>query len=66
MGDSKFLCSKYDSRADQEANEIDSWEWDHSCNTRNVTANGKCLEEVDTFEIDGIQGGLIVEYSEQR
>ena len=45
---------------------LDSWEWDHSCNTGNVTANGKCLEEVDTFEIDGIQGRLIVEYSEQR
>ena len=45
---------------------LDSWEWDHSCNTRNVTVNGKCLEEVDTFEIDGIQGRIIVEYYEQR
>ena len=41
MGDSKFLCSEYDDRADLAANEIDSWERDHSCNTGNVTANGK-------------------------
>ena len=45
---------------------LDSWEWDHSCNIENVIANGKCLEEVDTFEIDGIQGILIAEYSEKR
>ena len=45
---------------------LDSWEWDHSCNTRNVTTNGKYLEEVDTFDTDGIQGRHIVEYSEQR
>ena len=64
--DSNFLCSEYDSRADQVANETNSWEWDHSCNTRNVTANGKYLEEVDAFDIDGIQGRHIVEYSEQR
>ena len=51
---SNFLCSKYDGRVDQEANETDSWEWDHSCNTRNVTTDGKYLEELDTFEIDGI------------
>ena len=41
MGDSNFLCSEYDDRADLEANELDSWERDHGCNTRNVTANGK-------------------------
>ena len=64
--DSKFLCSKYDGREDQEANESDSWEWDHICNTGNVTVDGKCLEEVDTFEIDGIQGRHIAKYSEQR
>ena len=61
--DSNFLCSEYDGRADQAANENDSWEWDHSCNTGNVTANGKYLGEVD---IDGIQGRYIAEYSEQR
>ena len=49
--DSNFFCSKYDSRADQAANETDSWEWDHSCNTRNVTADGKYLGEVETFDI---------------
>ena len=66
MGDSNFLCSEYDNRADQETNETDSWEWDHSCNTGNVTADGKYLEEVDTFDTDGIQGRHIIEYSEQR
>ena len=64
--DSKFLCSEYDSRVDQAANETNSWECDHSCNTRNVTPNGKHLEEVDAFDIDGIQGRHIAEYSEQR
>ena len=53
--DSNFLCLEYDGRADQEANKNDSWEWDHSCNTGNVTAGGKYLGEVDTFDIDGIQ-----------
>ena len=43
----------------------DSWEWDHSCNTGNVTVDGKYLEEVDTFDTDGIQGRHIVEYFEQ-
>ena len=66
MGDSNFLCSEYNGRVDQEANEIDSREWDHSCNTRNVAADGKYLEEVDTFDTDGIQGRYITEYSEQR
>ena len=64
--DSKFLCSEYDDRVDQVVNETGSWEWDHSYNTGNATAYGKCLEEVDTFEIDGIQGRHFVEYSEQR
>ena len=45
---------------------LDSWEWDHSCNTGNIAANGKYLEEVDTFDIDGIQGRHIAEYSKQR
>ena len=45
MGDSKFLCSEYDGKADQAANEMDSREWDHSCNTGNVTVDGKYLEE---------------------
>ena len=45
---------------------LTSWEWDHSCNTENVTADGKYLKEVDTFDIDGIQGRHIAEYSEQR
>ena len=66
MGDSKFLCSEYDGRADQAANETNSREWDHSCNTGNVTADGEYLEEVGTFDTDGIQGRHIAEYSEQR
>ena len=45
---------------------LNSWEWDHSYNTENVTTDGKYLEEVDTFDIDGIQGRHIVEYFEQR
>ena len=64
--DSKFICSEYDGRVDQVANETDAWEWDHSSNTMNVTADGKCLEEVDTFEIDGIQGRDITKYFEPR
>ena len=64
--DSKFLCSEYDSKVDREANETNSWEWDHSCNTRNVIVDGKYLEEVDSFDIDGIQGRHIAEYYEQR
>ena len=47
-------------------NENDSWEWDHSHNTRNVTVDGKYLVEVDTFGTDGIQGRNITEYCEQR
>ena len=54
MGDSNFLCLEYNGRADQEANETDSREWDHSCNTENVTADRKWLEEVHTFDTDGI------------
>ena len=46
---------------DQAVNETDSWERDHSCNTGNVTADGKYLGEVDTFDIDGIQGRQIAE-----
>ena len=38
-----FLFSEYDDRADQEANETDSWERDHSYNTKNVTVDGKYL-----------------------
>ena len=53
MVDSNFLCSDYDGRADQVANEADSWERDHSCNTRNVTADGKYLGWVEPFDIDG-------------
>ena len=64
--DSNFLCSEYDSRVDQEANETILWEWDHSCNTVIVTTNGKYLGEVDTFDIDGIQGRHIAKYSEQK
>ena len=55
--DSNFLCSEYDGKVNQAANEIDSWEWDHSCNTRNVTADGKYLGEVDTL---GISSGVCV------
>ena len=40
-GDSNFLCSEYDSRVYQVANETYSWEWDHSWNTGDVTADGK-------------------------
>ena len=39
--DSKFLCSECDDRANQVANETDSWERDHSCNTENVIVDGK-------------------------
>ena len=59
--DSNFLCSEYDDRADQAANETDSWEMDHSYNTRDVTVDGKYLEEVDSFGIDGITGRHIAE-----
>ena len=59
--DSNLLCSEYDGRADQATNETDSWEWDHSCNTGNVAADGKYLEEVDNFDTNGIQGRHIVE-----
>ena len=45
---------------------LDSTEWDHSYNTRNVAADGKYLEEVETFDSDGIQGRHIAEYSKQR
>ena len=41
--DSNFLCSEYHDRADQEANETNSWERDHSYNTRDVTIDGKYL-----------------------
>ena len=64
--DSNFLYSEYNDRVDQAANETDSWEWDHSYNTGNITADEKYLGEVDTFDIDGIQGRHIAEYSEQR
>ena len=64
--DSNFLCSEYEGGERQESNETDSWEWDHSCNTGNVTADGKKLKEVDTFDSDGIKGRHITEYSEQR
>ena len=63
---SNFLCSEYDGSVDHAANQIESWEWDHSCNTRDVATNGKYLEEVGTFDIDGIQGRHVVEYFEQR
>ena len=64
--DSNFLFSEYDGKADQAANETDTREWDHNCNTENIVADGKYLEEVDTFDTDGIQGRHIVEYSEER
>ena len=66
MGDSNFLCLEYDDRADQAVNEIESREWDHSYNTRNVVADGKYLEAEENFDTDGIQGRHITEYSEQR
>ena len=65
MVELNFLCLEYDGRVDQAANETDSWEWDHRCNTGNVNADGKYLGEVDTFDIDGIQGRHITEYFEQ-
>ena len=40
-GDSNSLCSKYDGRADLEKNGTESWERDHSYNTRKITTNGK-------------------------
>ena len=64
--DSNFLCSEYDSRVDQVANETNSWERDHSYNIGYVTIDGKYLGEVDTCSIDGIQGRHIIDYSEQR
>ena len=39
--DSNFLCLEYDDRDELEENELDSWERDHSYNTRNVTVDGK-------------------------
>ena len=63
--DSNFLCLEYDYRADQAANETDSWEWDHSYNTGNITADEKYLGEVDTFDIDGIHGRHIAEDSKK-
>ena len=39
--DSNFLCSEYDDSADLVANETNSWDRDDSCNTGNVTVNGK-------------------------
>ena len=63
---SNFLFSEYDDKEEHAANETDSWERDHSCNAGNVTIDGKYLGKVDTFDIDGIQGRHIVEYSEQR
>ena len=66
MVDSNFLYSEYDGRVDQETNETDSRERDHSYNTKNVTADGKYLGEVNTFGIDGIQGRHTTKYSEQR
>ena len=64
--DSKLFCSEYENRVNQVVNETDSWEWDHSCNTENIIADGKYLGEVDTFDIDGMQGRHIAKYSEQR
>ena len=64
--DSNFLCLEYDGRVYQVANETDSREWDHSCKTRNVAPDGKYLEEVDTFDTDGIQGRDITDYFEKR
>ena len=49
--DSNFICSEYDAKENQAANEIDSW---------------KYLGEVDTFGNNGIQGRHIAEYFEQR
>ena len=39
--DSNFLCLEYEDRAELAANETDSWDRDHSCNTGNITADGK-------------------------
>ena len=64
--DSNFLWSECDDRVDQAENETNSWERDHSYNTGNVTADVKYLGEVETFGIDGIQGGHIIKYSKLR
>ena len=66
MGDPNFLFLEYDDRENQKENKTDSWERDHSYNTGNVTADVKYLGEVDTFDIDGIQGRHISKYSEHR
>ena len=42
-GDSKFLCSEYDGKADMEADDTDSSGGVHSCDTEEMTANGKYL-----------------------
>ena len=65
-GDSNFLCSEYDGRAYQAANETDSWERDHSYNTGNVTADGKYLEKEILLVLMGSKEDTFAEYSEQR
>ena len=66
MWDSNFLCSKYDDRADMEANETDSWEMDHSCNIEKMIAMGDTEGGNWTSGIHGIQLRLITKYYEQR
>ena len=66
MGDSKFLCSEYEDKANLEKNETKSWERDHSYNTRKITTKGNTEGGNWNRNIHGIQGRLIIEYSKQR
>ena len=59
MGDSKFLCSEYESRDDLAANDTDSWGGNHSCEIRKMTAMGDTWGSNWTSDIQGIQGRLI-------
>ena len=58
-GNSNFLCSEYDDRDDLAANETNSRERDHSCNTGKITATGNTEGGRWTSDIQGIQGRLI-------
>ena len=64
MWDSKFLCSEYDTRNELATNDTDSWEMDHSYETGKITIMGNTWGSNWTSGIHGIQGRLIIEYSE--
>ena len=66
MGDSNFLCSYYDNRDDLEANDTDLWGRDHNFEAEEIIAMGNTEGGNWNSDIQGIQGRLIAEYSEQR